>query len=222
MAAQRLRFEVFNVELKEGLDAAWESGIDEDQFDAVCDHLIVEETRTGRVVGTYRLQTGGQAAKNLGFYSEQEFDFTPYLSVRDQMVELGRACVHQDHRKMSVVNMLWRGIAEYARERNAHYMIGCSSVTSQDPGVAWGTYEQLSNHLAEEAFRTQPCAAYQTPYSPPPANCPKPPRLLRAYLSVGAKICSPPALDREFKTIDFLTLLDLRSLPVAVHNHYVA
>jgi len=40
----------------------------------------------------------------------------------------------------------------------------------------------------------------------------QPPKLLRAYLSIGAKICGPPAVDREFKTIDFLTLLDLERI----------
>jgi putative hemolysin len=36
---------------------------------------------------------------------------------------------------------------------------------------------------------------------------------LRAYLAIGAKICGPPALDRELKSIIFLTLLDLQTLP---------
>ena len=31
-------------------------------------------------------------------------------------------------------------------------------------------------------------------------------------MAVGAKICGPPAIDREFKTIDFLTFLDLEKL----------
>jgi putative hemolysin len=45
--------------------------------------------------------------------------------------------------------------------------------------------------------------------------------LLRAYLSLGAKICGPPALDTDFKTIDFLTFLDLEALAPAVRNHFL-
>ena len=75
-AAYRLRFLVFNLELGEGLETAYEQGYDTDQFDAVCDHLIVEHCRTHQVVGTYRLQTGTSAARNLGYYSAREFDFT--------------------------------------------------------------------------------------------------------------------------------------------------
>lgn len=85
--AQKLRFEVFNEELNEGLDEAWITGIDEDRFDAVCDHLIVEDSNTDRVVGTYRLLPGLIAqASGLGYYSAQEFDFTPFEPHRAQVL----------------------------------------------------------------------------------------------------------------------------------------
>ena len=130
-AAQRLRFEVFNLELNQGLDSAYLSGFDADRFDECCDHLLVEEVCSGRVVGTYRLQTGQLAAAHHGYYSAQEFDFTPFEPIRCETVELGRACVHREHRKLRVLNLLWRGIAIYATERCAPYLIGCSSLTSQ-------------------------------------------------------------------------------------------
>jgi len=117
IAAQQRRFEVFNVELQEGLKENWKTRLDVDRFDASCDHLLVEHASSGRIVGTYRLQTGRIAAEGNGYYSAQEFDFTPYEPIRDELVELGRACVHQDHRKMNVLNLLWRGIADYARDR---------------------------------------------------------------------------------------------------------
>ena len=47
------------------------------------------------------------------------------------------------------------------------------------------------------------------------------PKLLRAYLSLGAKISGPPAIDREFKTIDFLTILDLRELPMITRSRFL-
>ncbi len=67
--ALRLRFEVFNLELKEGLESAYASGYDQDEFDAVCDHLIVKHIPSQKTVGTYRLQTGIKAKENLGYYS---------------------------------------------------------------------------------------------------------------------------------------------------------
>ena len=222
-AAQRLRFDVFNVELQEGLSESWRTQRDSDRFDAACDHLIIEHIATGKIVGTYRLQTGAKAAAANGYYSEQEFDFTPFQPYRSEIVELGRACVHQDHRKGNVLDLLWRGIAAYTRERKARYLLGCSSLTSQDPALGHAMYARLApEYLAPEAFRTSPLPAYALPDAEPLAVCPRPPRLLRTYLSVGSKICGKPALDREFGTIDFLTLIDLTALPAATSARFLS
>jgi putative hemolysin len=222
-AAQHLRFEVFNVELREGLAGSWQTELDVDRFDEACDHLLVEHTATGAVVGTYRLQTGAMAAEKHGYYSEQEFDFGPFEPFRHEIVELGRACVHFDHRKLNVLNLLWRGIADYAGARNAKYLIGCSSLTSQDAALGHAMFAQIATtNLAPAQFLTTPHPAFTLPPAAPLDDCPPPPRLLRAYLAVGARICGPPALDREFGTIDFLTLLALEDLPAAFQNHYIA
>jgi putative hemolysin len=223
LAAQRLRFEVFNVELCEGLSESWRTQLDSDRFDSACDHLIIEHIPTGKIVGTYRLQTGAMAAAGHGYYSAQEFDFAPFEPFRAEIVELGRACVHQDHRRGTVLDMLWRGIAAYARERGARYLIGCSSLTSQDAALGHAMFAQLvPEFLAPGPFCTAPLPAFALSAAAPLAECPKPPRLLRTYLAVGAKICGAPALDREFGTIDFLTLIDLTSLPAATSARFLS
>src|SRR5207248_11256867 len=156
-AAQRLRFEVFNLELNEGLAKSHFTGLDIDPFDAVCQHLVVENVPTGEIVGTYRLQTGESAAANIGYYSEREFDFAPYEPLRGEMIELGRACVHADHRNFNLLHLLWRGIANYALEHNARFLVGCSSLTSQDPGEGMAMYRQLSTKfLVQPVLRTLP------------------------------------------------------------------
>ncbi len=211
-AVQRLRFLVFNLELQEGLQRSFASGLDVDEFDAVCDHLLVEDHRSGEVVGTYRMQTGRQAARHHGYYCEREFDFAPFEPLRDGVLELGRACIHAEHRSFAVLSLLWRGITSYAQERAARYLLGCSSLTSQSAAVGAAAYAQLQAQLAPPVYRTQPnpgfgCSVGQgTPC--PPVHLPK---LLSSYLALGAWICGPPAIDREFGTIDFLTLLDLLS-----------
>jgi putative hemolysin len=223
-AAQALRFEVFNLELDEGLVHSYDTGLDADPFDAVCDHLIVEDGASGALVGTYRLQTGLRARDALGYYSEREFDFTPFEAQRPQMLELGRACIHQQHRNFTVLNLLWKGIAAYARDHGARYLVGCSSLTSQDAATGLQAYRQMQANLAPPAWCTRPQAAFVCePVASPPASAqpadPAPaaapavhiPRLLSVYLSLGAAICGPPAIDREFRTIDFLTWLDTES-----------
>jgi putative hemolysin len=219
-AAQVLRFTVFNLELREGLESAYDTCLDQDRFDEVCDHLLIECVDTGTVIGTYRMQTGPRAGGALGYYSEQEFDFSVYETLRPEIVELGRACIHADHRSFAVLNLLWKGIARYAALHGGRYLIGCSSLTSQDPTVALAASRDLETHWVAPALRTVPRPAYACPDVEPQSSAVKIPRLLRAYLSVGARICGPPALDREFKTIDFLTLLDLRSLPTRALGHF--
>jgi putative hemolysin len=220
-AIYRLRFEVFNLELNEGLESAFASGCDSDEFDAVCDHLLVEHAASGRVVGTYRLQSGLMAGRNLGYYSAREFDFAAYEALRPELIELGRACIHRDHRSFEVLTLLWRGIAEYALAHGARYLVGCSSLTSQDPATGWGIYRQLQNFLVEPGLRTLPLPNYMLPDSALGAEESKPPRLLRAYLAIGAQICGPPAVDREFRTIDFLTLLDLSKLSPSARDRFL-
>ncbi len=214
-AAQTLRFQVFNLELSEGLAQSFLTGRDADRFDAVCDHLLVEHE--DQIVGTYRMQTGRKAATAHGFYSASEFDFAPLAPITHEALELGRACVAKEHRNLVVLGMLWRGIAQYARDAGCRYLIGCSSLTSQDPAEGAGLYASLQpQQLVRPELRTQPLPAFACPMDQ--ATPVRMPKLLAAYLSLGAQIASTPAIDREFGTIDFLTLLDLHNLPESARN----
>ena len=116
---KQLRFQVFNLELNEGLAQSYATGRDADPFDAVCDHLLVKHRPSQQIVGTYRLQTGVRAAENFGYYCAQEFAFAVFEPMRSEMIELGRACVHRQHRNLAVLGLLWKGIADYAQERGA-------------------------------------------------------------------------------------------------------
>lgn len=211
-AAYRLRFMVFNLELNEGLESAYVDGLDVDRYDAVCDHLIVVHKETGNVIGTYRLQMGDVAKKNFGYYSEQEFDMMPYEGMRSQIVELGRACIQRDHRSSEVLHLLWRGIARYVIGNGGRYMMGCCSLPSLDQAVGHSVYRALKGYMVEPGLVTRPTASYVLAKPLVEMEEQRPPKLLRAYLTIGAKICSEPAIDWEFKTIDFLTIMDLQTL----------
>jgi len=221
-AACRLRFKVFNIELGEGLESSYQTGLDQDQFDLFCDHLIVEDRSRREVVGTYRMQSGNTAALKLGYYSEQEFDFSPYESIRGEVLELGRASIDREHRTSEVLSLLWRGIALYARSCRLRYLIGCSSLNSRDPRAGWSLYRQLEPFLVPEALQTRPTPRYELPETACDGpDAVKVPRLLKTYIAVGARICGAPAWDREFGTIDFLTLLDLAQLSPAAKNRFM-
>jgi putative hemolysin len=243
-AACRLRFKVFNIELNEGLAGSYQTGLDTDQFDLFCEHLLVEDKLESnpakRVVGTYRMQSGATAARNLGYYSEQEFDFAPYEPLRMDILELGRASIDREHRTPEVLTLLWRGIAQYANDMGLRYLIGCSSLTSKDPAEGWQVYGQLERYRVSPEFETAPAIAYVCPSEQEGAHaqswpCQQDPsmettatiqtlvpKLLKTYLALGARICAPPAWDREFGTIDFLTLLDLKLLSHSARNRFLA
>jgi putative hemolysin len=235
-SACRLRFRVFNLELGEGLESSYENGLDRDRFDAVCEHLLVEERTTGRVVGTYRMQSGASAARHQGYYSEQEFVLVPYEPLRASILELGRAAIDREHRTPEVLMLLWRGIAQYASHMGLRYLLGCSSLNSNDPAEGWQMYSQLGRFCVSPEFQTMPTAAYACPIEQPDAgaqplespnegsnSAPAPmkvPKLLKTYLALGARIAAAPAWDREFRTIDFLTLLDLELLAPAARERF--
>ena len=221
-SACRLRFKVFNIELGEGLESSLQTGLDQDQFDLFCDHLIVEDRSRREVVGTYRMQSGRVAAQKLGYYSEREFDFSPYEPIRSQVLELGRASIAREHRSSEVLTLLWRGIVQYARFHNLRYIIGCSSLNSRDPREGNSMYRQLTPFLAPEPFRTRPARSWELPAETADMRDEvKVPKLLKTYIAVGARICGAPAWDREFGTIDFLTLLDLAQLSPAARNRFL-
>jgi len=231
-AALRLRFEVFNLELGEGLASSYVTGQDRDEFDDSCHHLIVLDTHEERVVGTYRLQTSEIASTAAGFYSHREFDLSLLpKGVLENSVELGRACIAKDHRNTHVLFLLWKGIAAYVAHNQKRYLFGCCSLTSQDRCEGSRVFEYLkaNSHLHEE-FRVSPEAGLECVGSATPGESKLPwpaesrsfevvlPKLFKIYLRFGAKVCGPPAIDREFKTIDFLVIFDVDGMDQRTHS----
>ena len=224
-AVQRLRFEVFNLELGEGLESSFASGLDEDDLDHSLHHLMIRTEDTGEVIGTYRMQTAAMAAAADGFYSAGEFDLSGFsLHTLDAAVEVGRACIAKEHRGRRVLHLLWRGLAQYLTWTGKHYLFGCCSLATLDGRIGNRVHAQLveDGHLHPKA-KAWPlpgleCGlhdhgnAEEQPFEIPP--------LFQSYLNLGAKICGPPAVDRAFKTIDFLVILDVRDLDPHVYRSF--
>jgi putative hemolysin len=228
-AVCRLRFRVFNLELGEGLESSFETGLDTDPFDPYCDHLLVENKQeknsTRSIVGTYRMQSGNTAGSHIGYYSAQEFKLAQYEPLRPEILELGRASIDRDHRTPEVLTLLWRGIAQYANNMGLRYLVGCSSLTSKNPAEGWDLYRQLELYRVSPEFETCPTDSFACPMghsSTETFEAVRVPRLLKTYLAIGTRIAAPPAWDRAFGTIDFLTLLDLKLLSSAARNRFLA
>jgi putative hemolysin len=230
----RLRYEIFNLELGEGLDGAHASGRDEDEFDRRFHHLLIVDRATGEIAGTYRMQTAEMAEAG-GYYSGGIFEVEALPEeVRRSAVEIGRACVSRPHRNGRVLRLLWKGLASYLRWNRKTRLFGCCSLTSQEETLGEAVHrELLARGAVHPTLRVHPrpehLCRFPTPDSRisgfrfptpdpqiPGGRFPIPesriPALFQSYLDLGAKALGPPAIDREFKTIDWLVLLDIHEL----------
>ncbi|MFD5508440.1 GNAT family N-acetyltransferase [Streptomyces sp. NPDC059761] len=221
-AAQRLRHLVFAGELGARLDGP-EPGLDSDAFDAYCDHLLVVEEETEQVVGTYRLLPPERAAVAGRLYSEGEFDLSALAPIRPDLVEVGRSCVHPDHRNGAVIALIWAGLARYMDRSGHNWLAGCCSIPLADGGVlAAATRESvLTRNLAPEEYRVTP----HLPWNPEGITFPgrmELPPLLRGYLRLGAWVCGEPALDAEFGCADLYVLLSLRRTNPRYLKHFLS
>lgn len=211
LAAQKLRYRVFALEMGAQLDS--EEGIDSDRFDPYCEHLIVKDQETGEVVGAYRILSPEQA-KNIGsYYSESEFDLSKLGGFRHSLVEVGRSCVHPDYRQGKVINLLWAGLADYMLTRGYECFMGCASMSMSDGGhLAVAAFNHLkAHHMAREEWRVTPFNRVPLE-SITPARVIHVPPLIKAYIRAGARICGEPAWDRHFNTADLLILLPMSQI----------
>ncbi|MFF4545633.1 GNAT family N-acetyltransferase [Streptomyces sp. NPDC001435] len=223
-AAQRLRHDVFAGEMG-ALLSSRHPGYDIDAFDAYCDHLLVRDTATGQVVGTYRLLPPERAAVAGRLYSEGEFDLAALDTIRPGLVEVGRSCVHPDHRDGTVIGLIWAGIARYMVDRGHEWLAGCCSIPLADGGaLASATWERVrTKHLAPEEFRVRPLLPW-VPDSEVQAQAARTelPALLRGYLRLGAWVCAEPAHDADFGVADLYVLLSMRRVNPRYLRHFLS
>jgi putative hemolysin len=220
-----LRSKIFRDEF--GADLG-NSAYDLDHYDFVADHLIIISKDTQTVVGTYRLLCSSFTDR---FYSESEFEMSHFLATPGTKLELGRACVHADHRRGAVLNLLWRAVVQYAFQVKAKYLFGCSSIQTTSQLETEGLIDQLRtqgaitqewNIEAQLKYQFQPkdlAEERNSGSTPHPMTLPP---LFRSYLKAGAKVVAAPAVDRDFKCVDLLTILKLSDLNPVHESRYKA
>ena len=218
---QRLRYKVFIESM--GLSSLKnEERLDKDEFDAYCDHLIVRDSETLKVVGTYRVMSP-QAARKMGqFYSEQEFDLSRLNNLRSSIAEAGRDCIHPAYRSGSFIMMLWAGLAAFMKKEKCEYLIGCASVSLADGGHnAAALYHSLAEkNLAPAEYRVTPHLPFPIAEREPGHSVVVPP-LIKGYLRSGAWVCGNPAWDPDFHSADLFMMLPLAKLDARYARHYL-
>ena len=211
---QRLRYEVYHVEHQIGLDTGHATGRDEDDLDPGFHHLLIEERDTRSVVGTYRMQTAEMAAES-GFAAGRLFDLDGLPDrVRTSAIEVGKLCIAKGHRNQRMLHLLWRGMAGYLSRNRKTIVFGTCALPTRDEELGLAVHRGLEKAGAVHptlTVRPLPAAACQADPALPPREHHLP-ELFQAYLAIGAKVLGPPAIDRDFKTVNWLLLVDIASL----------
>jgi putative hemolysin len=229
--AFRLRYQVFQVEM---LGFPQEDGEDCDAYDEHSDHLGVFDTRSGAMIATCRLNCSLFSDR---FYSEQEFHCRSLLDRPETKLEIGRVCVHRDFRKGIIVMLLWKAIAEYMVKTDTQILFGCCSIPTLDPNEADLLYRYLTelgklrlnlNVRPTDDFRDSTFEALCMQVRDPLNDAEKIrvqallPSLCRSYFDIGCFIPGPPAFDRDFRCLDFLTVLEQDQLNASIRRKMLA
>jgi len=232
-AAQALRYRIFYEEM--GAHATPEMARlhrDFDDYDQVCDHLLVLDRRRGEgpegIVGTYRL-IRRPAAERLGrFYSAAEFDIQPMIDFPGEVLELGRSCIASDARNTATMQMLWRGIALYAYHYNIKFMFGCASMPGTDPAAHAEAMSYLyHHHLAPPEIRVRALPSRyvkmdmlpEGSYEPRKALMKVPP-LIKGYLRLGGFVGDGAVIDEQFHSTDVFIIVKTELVTEKYMRHY--
>ena len=186
----------------------------------------MKDKETNETLATYRLLCSKFTSK---FYSENEFNLNKLLDNNKVKLELGRACVATSKRRTNVVYLIWKGLATYMNEVNSDYVFGCTSLNTVDYNTAMAVYDFLKKEHFDDRFNINPLQEYafneiekkeSTEFINEEQASLLIPTLLKSYISAGSKICSLPAIDRDFNCVDLFTILDLENITPKYHKKY--
>jgi len=215
----KLRYEVFYSEYVGEVSEDGVAGIDVDKFDILFDHLAIIDKKSGKPVGTYRLNC---TKFNDKFYSAKEFKMKSISELEGEKIELGRACVHPDFRNGATISALWKGLGAYMNATGSRYMFGCSSIHAEDSFQVALIHHWLSEYMDDDHSKIRPKKKFtdgklkttldktaEDRFAPfrEAAGSLVPPLLL-SYLKAGGSVCGMPAQDKAFRCYDYLTLID--------------
>ncbi len=208
----KLRYDIFNVELDEGIKENDAIKRDIDKFDAHCDHLIVKDSDK-KIIATYRIHPSWKMHKE-GFYTATEFEISKLGLEKRRAIEVGRACIHPEYRSRNlIIAMLWVGIRKYCEHNKVEVLFGVASIPKC-------TIEELSSlyyDLIKRGFllddgRVSPLPDQKADIvKNPPETYRKEllGSLIKGYMKIGAKLLGAPVFDPIFRCYDFFVLLEM-------------
>jgi len=242
LAAQKLRYRVFFEEegvkdiSRDGATVSYaEKGVDRDEFDEFCEHLIVTDKikeNAGAppdeyVVGTYRLMRKSGAKKAGKWYSEAEFDVGKYMDFPGEVLELGRSCVDMNYRTNMTLAIMWNALAAYMFDNSIELMFGCGTFLGTDLDGHKDALALLAKkYVAKGKWGCKPKGKDARPFPPVPTNLDdtaallKMPPVIKGYLRAGCKVGDGVFIDWGWGGFDVLIIFEMKDLKDKYLEHY--
>jgi putative hemolysin len=226
--AYRLRYEIFLKELGDNSHMLPAEGIETDIYDGSCDHLVIIDTEKNLTVGTYRLLSGSKVDPKIGFYAEKIFEISKIKNLGKNILELGRSCVHKDYREGLIIDLLWKGIAEYIKQNNIRYLFGSVRLLTTDPLEVSEIFSLIKEkYYAPESMRIRPLkeSTFEELIELKVSDCKKTflklPALVKGYLRLGLKVYGAPAWDRHLESVVLFVALDINEMTPSYRKHFL-
>lgn len=212
-AAQHLRFLAFH----------GGEGIDQDRFDPLCNHVLVEEPESGQVVGTLRFRIFANGSELDHSYAALWYDLKRLSEYPAPVLELGRLCVHPEFNNPDILRLALGVLGRVVTAEKVELMIGCTSFAGTDPKPYGAAFAMLhADHLAPKRWRPEAKANARVDFedltAPDPWGRTKAraalPSLLRTYLSLGGWVSDHAVVDNHMQTLHVFTGVEVPQIPV--------
>ncbi len=197
-------------------------GLDRDAFDSLCQHVLIEEAETDRLVCCFRLMPLSGGAEIGRSYSAQFYDLSPLAAYAGLMVEMGRFCIHPDVKDTDILRVAWAEMTRFIDGEGVDLLFGCSSFAGTEAAPHIEAFALLAHrHLAPERLVPKVRAPEVFRFARElGAHKPDPrramlemPTLLRSYLTLGGWVSDHAVIDRELGTMHVFTGLEIGSIP---------
>ncbi len=213
LAAQRLRGRAFH-----GQDLP-----DRDAHDPLCEHMLIEDMRSGLLVCCFRFLPLASGAGIGRSYSAQYYNLSALESFAGPMIEMGRFCVEPGVTDPDILRVAWGAMAAEVDARGVELLFGCASFAGTDAHVYSDAFAMLTaRYLAPRRWLPRVKAPEVIRFAQRWRSMPdirtamlRMPPLLRTYLSMGGWVSDHAVVDAQMNTLHVFTGVEIAAIPPA-------
>lgn len=196
---------------------------DEDEFDAACEHMLIERIEDRALMGCFRFLFVASGPEVDQSYSAQFYELSALRAFDGPMIEMGRFCIQPGLHDPDILRVAWGAMAEVVRTRRAELLFGCSSFEGTDIKQYHDAFAVLRDrHIAPKRWLPRIKAPRVFEYArrlrktaDPKAAMRVMPPLLKTYLAMGGWVSDHAVVDRDLGTLHVFTGVEIQAIPPA-------